>query len=51
MNTSKMETIVCYLVCGRNMEDDEDFEEETPPEPKEMDSLPRPVKGLLALLD
>jgi hypothetical protein len=33
------------------MEDDEDFEEETPPEPTQMDSLPRPVKGLLALLE
>ncbi len=32
-------------------EEDEDFEEETPPEPTEMDSLPRPVKDLLALLD
>jgi len=30
---------------------DEDFEEETPPEPAEMDSLPRPVKDLLALLE
>lgn len=36
---------------GFEPEDDEDFEEETPPEPTGMDSLPRPVEKLLALLD
>ena len=36
---------------GFEPEDDEDFEEETPPEPAQMDSLPRPVKELLALLE
>jgi len=36
---------------GFEPEDDEDFEEETPPEPTGMDSLPRPVKELLALLE
>ena len=36
---------------GFEPEDDEDFEEETPPEPTQIDSLPRPVKELLGLLD
>jgi hypothetical protein len=36
---------------GFEPEDGEDFEEETPPEPTQRDSLPRPVKDLLALLD
>jgi hypothetical protein len=36
---------------GFEPEDDEDFEEETPPEPAGLDSLPQPVKDLLALLE
>jgi len=32
-------------------EDDEEFDEDTPPEPPDMDELPQPVRSVLSILE
>jgi len=36
---------------GLEPEDDEEFDEDTPPQPPKMDELPQPVRSLLSLLE